>query len=336
MSACHPRVFAAVLLACLCGIAQANDSTARIGAGGIELLKSEDIVMSSELLEISQHQIHVKYSFRNEGKRDITTTVAFPLPSYEWNAGVSALNLNVHPLRPFAVTVVGKPVELSMTRKAMADNGKDITRGLRAAGFSDSEIFETFADYTTGYDEQPLRKRSAIQKLTGEDWPSWTVNETALWRQTFPKGKDLEVEHFYGPLVGTVFNTLYPDRDRMDAQSLPAPVRLTDSMELDQVCLDQGARAEIDQRMKGLIAKGAKGLMVMLHDVEYILGTGRNWKGPIRDFTPRVEKAPEEIGALCFDSAPTRKTSTLSEYHARDFTPPDRLAVRFYTVTAKD
>ena len=30
--------------------------------------------------------------------------------------------------------------------------------------------------------------------------------------------------------------------------------------------------------------------MVMLDEVEYILGTGRNWKGPISDFTLDIVK----------------------------------------------
>lgn len=335
MPACRKRIAIALLLASLCAASHATDSTARIGAGGIELLKSADIVMSSELLEISQRQIHVKYSFRNEGKRDITTMVAFPLPSYGWNAGQSALDINVHPLRPFVVTVAGERIKVSMQRTANS-NGNDITRGLRSAGFSDREIFDTFGDCTVESCEQSPLKKAAIQKLTGDEWPSWTVQETALWRQTFPKGKDLEVEHFYAPLVGGVYTVPYQSRKWMDNRSLPVPSRLTDSIELDEVCLDQGARAEIDQRMNELIAKGAKGLMVMLHDVEYILGTGRNWKGPIRNFTLRVEKGPEEIVSLCFDTPPTRKFPSLIEYHARDFVPPDRLVVHFYSVRVEN
>ena len=64
-----------------------------------------------------------------------------------------------------------------------------------------------------------------------------------LRRQAFSKGTGLEVEPFYAPLVGGVYTVPYQGRKWMDDRSLPVPSRLTDSIELDEVCLDQGVRA---------------------------------------------------------------------------------------------
>ncbi|MGO9121839.1 MAG: DUF4424 family protein [Desulfomonilaceae bacterium] len=61
----------------------ANDTVARVGAGGLSFTKTEDIRMLEEILQISRRQVKVKYRFRNESDQDIHTTVAFPLPSYD-------------------------------------------------------------------------------------------------------------------------------------------------------------------------------------------------------------------------------------------------------------
>src|SRR5512142_3146984 len=60
--------------------AHANDSAAVIGAGGLELTKSDSIVMESEDLYLSLPEVRVSYVFRNTSDRDVETVVAFPLP----------------------------------------------------------------------------------------------------------------------------------------------------------------------------------------------------------------------------------------------------------------
>lgn len=73
--------------------------------------------------------------------------------------------------------------------------------------------------------------------------------------------------------------------------------------------------------------------MVMLNDVEYVLGTGRNWKGPIADFTLRIEKdSPEQFVSLCFPGRAKRVSPTVLEFSHTDFVPQDKLVVYFYTV----
>ena len=67
--------------------ARANDSMARVGAGGIRLIKSEHIRMLEEVLEISTKTVSVTYRFLNESAHDIRTTVAFLMPPYHWTDG---------------------------------------------------------------------------------------------------------------------------------------------------------------------------------------------------------------------------------------------------------
>ncbi len=75
------RLPAIVLAAALAaGAAIANDSTAETAAGGLVLKQNADIDMVSEDLFVSVEQIRVQYVFRNRAARDVSVTVAFPMP----------------------------------------------------------------------------------------------------------------------------------------------------------------------------------------------------------------------------------------------------------------
>lgn len=80
------------LLLALTSAAMANDSTARIGVGGLVFLKSNDIRMVSEALSVSQERINVRYRFRNESVAAIDAVVAFPSPHF---AGIRVLPLGI-------------------------------------------------------------------------------------------------------------------------------------------------------------------------------------------------------------------------------------------------
>src|ERR1039457_5934174 len=124
--------------------AVANDTSARVGTGGITLLKSENIRMLEEVLEISMNKIKVRYRFLNESDQDIKTTVAFPLPDYEYEQDyVDLKELRAYKkFKDFKNWTNGKPV--AVKRKQRALFGKtDITDKLRQIGLTDNQIFET-------------------------------------------------------------------------------------------------------------------------------------------------------------------------------------------------
>ena len=58
----------------------ANDSSAAIGLGGLELTHNDAISMDSEDLFLSRQLVTVKYRFTNSGAKDVETLVSFPLP----------------------------------------------------------------------------------------------------------------------------------------------------------------------------------------------------------------------------------------------------------------
>jgi len=52
---------------------------------------------------------------------------------------------NNRPLRPFSSTVDGKPVAVTIDRKATQD-GKDVTKELREIGLNDQQIFDNLPE----------------------------------------------------------------------------------------------------------------------------------------------------------------------------------------------
>src|SRR5690242_21667847 len=67
--------------------ANADDTIATLAAGGLVPVKSTQIVMESEDLQISVHKITVRYVFRNTRDKDIDALVEFPLPDLPGGIG---------------------------------------------------------------------------------------------------------------------------------------------------------------------------------------------------------------------------------------------------------
>lgn len=97
----------------------ANDSTAVMGAGGITLTVSKDVVMESEDLWISSDLVRVSYRFRNTGSEDVQTTVAFPVPGIplcDECAGDLPIQDGANPMS-FKLKIDGKPKTFKTSRK---------------------------------------------------------------------------------------------------------------------------------------------------------------------------------------------------------------------------
>ncbi|KQC08634.1 MAG: hypothetical protein APR62_04315 [Smithella sp. SDB] len=335
-------VIITIVLITICGFAHADDSTARVGAGGITFLKSTDIRMLQEILKISTSNIYVRYRFINESNEDILTTVAFPLPPYGWNPGLSAGDENNKPLESFSILIDGQAIKTVKTRRAVLANkhsiaknktakkiiNRDITEDLKAAGLSETQIFKSFGDVfidskgliQNGLNKQQETKLKAIGVLDG-NWPKWEVAEMVHWEQLFPAKKEIEIEHKYKPFVGIRYTSTHKG----------SPFEYIGKN--DEVCLTKKTLTEINQKAQKLIDKNKSSVTIYLKEVEFILGTGRNWKGPIGDFILSIEKdSPDQIFSTCFPGKSKIINQTTIEYGQMNYIPQDKLVVYFYTL----
>jgi hypothetical protein len=275
---------AAAAVALLGMPALANDSTAQTAAGGLVLTRSDAVDMVSEDLFVSADQVRVAYVFRNRTPRDVTVTVAFPMPD---RALLRAYHQDVALPSSFRTSVDGRPVSMRVERKAFVA-GRDVTAllgGLKVP-VSGNGIAAALDALPRGEQDRLLALKLAEPEESDEGHgmqrhlaPAWTLRETWYWEQTFPAGRDLHVEHSYVPGTGGSVGTLLASREARIAPEGRAMIR--------DYCVDADFLAAIDRRAA---ATGRDFATLPEKRIHYVLTTGANWRSPIARFRLVVDK----------------------------------------------
>ncbi len=314
-------MLAVLTAAALCSGAFANDSSAALGAGGIVLTQSADISMAREDLWVSRNSVRVRYEFVNESGAPITTRVAFPLPEANLEllteADVGWPTEDAKNTVDFRVKVEGRAVAPTLEEKAFL-KGVDVTEVLRRHGIPISPRAHDVTEVITRLGA-PARAELATRGLIREskEWvqPLWTVKNTYHWAQTFPIGRPLVVEHAYKPVVG---GTIIP------AESFDEIAKYE---YYKQFCIDGPTLAAMKALLKGARRKQGEGAATIAWFVDYVLTTGKNWKGPIGRFRLTLDKERKSnVISLCMKGV--RKIGpTTFVVERRDFEPDEDLHV---------
>lgn len=297
--------------------ALADDSSAALKAGGLVLTKQADIRMASEDLFISPKEVKVRYEFANDGKTDVETVVAFPMPDIDvrefWYEPLGTTLDRAPNFMGFALTVDGRKVEAAPDERAVLD-GRDVTAKVRAAGLPINIVGRTLVDRI---DKMPVaeRKRLAgqgILEMDGDDaHPHWIAKTSFWWHQKFPAGKTVVIEHRYQPVTGQFF---FGENDLTDKERDYAKY----------YCIDPATAARVRAKIAKLDKSGANGLYLTGYQTEFVLKTAANWKGPIGHFRLTLDKlAPGNVLSLCWDGA-LRKTGATTFESVRDRFAPAR------------
>lgn len=305
--------------------AEANDSTAEKAAGGLVLRQARAIDMVSEDLFVSAAQVRVRYVFSNRAPRPVTTIVAFPMPdrdlAYERESDAA------YPA-DFRTLVEGRPVAMGVERKAIA-RGIDQTALLERLHVpirpEDVHIrggLEGIIARLPRAERERLARLGLIDAETfsapmGEIIPSWTVRETWYWRQTFPAGRPLRVEHRYTPGVGGTAGVALATADYRNSAS--------GRQEQAEFCTDRAFLAAIDRLTER--AERDHGNYPSEQRIRYILTTGGNWRAPIGDFRMVVDKGrPDAIISFCGEGV-RQIGPTQFEVRHRNWRPNRDLAI---------
>ncbi|GAB4237103.1 MAG: DUF4424 domain-containing protein [Methyloligellaceae bacterium] len=294
----------------------ANDSTAILKAGTLQLTYSPDIRLEREDLFLSTREVRVAYRFRNSSERDITTLVAFPLPVItvgdDVEYGINAKD----PVNfiDFQVRVNGRRLQPSLQLRATRF-GVDQTGLLKDHGIP---ILPFAPDFYQRLERLKGNARLELERAGLVDWstsfgagnkplptPHWRAHATYYWEQTFPAGKVTEVAHSYVPVPGVSFYGAYVVED--------AALR-------KEYCIDNGfARAA-----RRLMSRYPNGQM---HELHYVLTTASNWQGTIGEFNLTVDKGKAgNLVSLCFDGI--RKSGpTTFVARVKDFIPERDLKI---------
>jgi hypothetical protein len=262
--------------------------------------------MLSEDLFISLDEIRVRYRFLNTSNRDITVHVAFPLPDLKASSFDDAVMIPTDdPVNfvGFATTADGQPVRANVEQKIYV-NDRDQTQALTRlhiplSPFAAQDVIEKL----------PAAEKASLKRLglVDEDGlPLWTLKTTFFWQQQFAAGRETVIEHRYKPSVGTVVP--------VDAAGL---AKLLKSADYRKYCVDQDLLATL-AKSKSILSQWS---------IEYVLKTGANWAGPIKDFRLVVDKgSPDNLVSFCGQGV-RRIGPTQFEMKKPDFTPQQDLAV---------
>lgn len=341
---------------------RANDSAASVGAGGIHFEKTKGLVMEKEDLFISKEKVKVSYVFKNITKKDITIDVFFPLPVQSdisaqdsWDKEIlddmtantkrvnpqqdTAVFFERAPFNNFSVLVNDQKTPFQIETRALK-MGKDITNVFKDNKLSISPVLATCEYAMDEHDEkrcsQNLKRYKELGLVSSDNKALWEKQVHYHWKQTFLKGQDTRIEHTYRPARGSFF--LQPDPQKPLGENLVEQlVSRGDWMQrscawasVKNVNFVKWLAHEFSNIPTSV--KSHTGHMIMFYEVAYILTTGANWDGPIRDFTLTVEYPKGGTFASCgvFDFAQTNDLGeNRIQFHQKDFTPNRELKILF-------
>lgn len=309
---------AALLCAVAVTPALADDSSAMLGAGGLQFTKAADIRMAREDLFISPNAVRIRYAFTNDGAKDVDTLVAFPLPdidTYEYKESPVGTMVN-DPVNfvGFKAIADGRAVPVQVEQRAFIGN-RDVTQGVKAAGLPVNMVA---GDGYALLDRMPAARKKALEQAgiaenggsADEEFPKWTARTKFYWMQHFPAGKTVIVEHSYHPVTGQAFFTDYELNKKDDAAGRNWQ---------GDYCMDGPTLAAIRQKLAARKKAAPDNALLNITSTDFILKTANNWKGGIGTLHLTVDKLkPDNILSMCWNGAlkktgPTTFESTLND-----------------------
>lgn len=324
------RFLTALLIAALSiGGARANDSTAELATGGLVFVKNDAIEMRAEDLYISTAEIRVTYRFFNKTDRDVTVHVAFPLPEIRiehTDDNVSVPTDDPVNIFGFTTLVNGQPVRTQVEQRVTA-HGIDRTRMLRELGVP---LAPHLAATNEALDKLPRDKWDPLVKAglaEVEEYDAgkgmeqhlaarWTLHTTFYWEQTFPANAETVIAHRYQPSVGGTVQTA------VGASLAEAEDWIADYKR--KYCMDATFLAAVKRAPR---AADNSFPPFSEERIDYILSTGANWSGPIRDFRLVVDKgAPDNLVSFCGEGV-KKIGPTQFEMRKTDFVPQGNFSV---------
>lgn len=312
------------------GWAHANDSSAELSTGGLVFVRNHDVEMQSEDLFISAREINVRYRFFNKSAANVTTLVAFPMPDIHVDSldgNISVPTDDPENLLAFTTLVNGKPVATKVEQRVLA-LGLDRTAMLRALGIplaphlpATNEALDRLP--RERWDEflrlglAEIEEYDAGQGIQPHLAARWTLQTTFYWEQTFPAQAETLIQHSYKPSVGASVQT-----------ALGSP---NESKEpwyedyKDKYCFDYEFLAAVERARRAVNSKS--GAPYSEQRIDYILKTGANWSGPIKEFRLVVDKGePDNLVTFCGQDV-KKISDTQFELRRVDFTPDGNLSV---------
>jgi hypothetical protein len=318
-------VFSLLLFFGWIGRALANDSMAEIAIGGLTLKDTDAVSLDSEELYISKDEVRVNYRFTNTTGKDMETLVAFPLPDQVYDENGEGYFHDMKKELAFETKIDGQLVGYEIIEQAIKE-GADVTERIRALGLAlnASDNAEAFSAKVAALPEAERKRLMAdglIENRAVEGAPFygslWSLRTTITRRQTFSAGQTVAVQHSYKPLIGGSVGGNLNAEFRKEEWGREHGRRF---------CIEDSWYRALD---KALAKRGTTGVPSPYSEwwIGYVLSSGANWKGPIKDFRLVVDKGkPENLVSFCAEGV-VKISPTQFEVRKTNFEPKQDLNI---------
>ena len=305
----------------------ANDTAAELSIGGLQFTKTADVSMDSEELFVSLRRIRVQYKFTNTTSSPVKLTVAFPLPTVDLSEGEGVTLPSNDPVNfvNFETRIDGNPAKFVVDQRAFVGK-KDVSALLQelnlpllAIGTREIRV----ADLPEA-SRAKMVSAGLISEIGTNDRgtplyePSWLVKTAVVREQTFPAGRTVSVDHIYSPSVGA-------SRDTILRKALRQNRGMHDEVERykREYCITDQFLAQLDK------FSSESNKPIQERRINYVLKTGANWSGPIKNFSLQIDKG--EAGGLVSFCAGSLKPSVAdpSKLSAENFVPDRDLKILY-------
>lgn len=329
MNCCLKLKLGAALLACSAMSAPAlADSATELAVGGLVFTRSAEISLETAELTITPERVSVRYVFVNQAQTPATVTMAFPMPDIDLSEADNYAIPTDDPVNlvAFQTKVDGKAVTFTINQRAFLGD-KDISASIKRAslpllpiGSQSNRIAQLPKEARDRLINEglliPAGTDAKGQQLHAG---SWTVKTSVVRQQTFPAGKPVVVEHQYRTSMGVSFDTILRKGLRDNAAMEQEVKRYRTGY-----CVPDDLLRGIDR-----IAGDAEENTAQLRErrISYVLKTGANWLGPIKDFKIVIDKGkPDRLVSFCLDNV-KKISPTAFEVRMKDFTPDRDLKI---------
>lgn len=284
--------------------------------------------MEAEELTITPDTVSVKYRFLNQSPNPVTLTVAFPLPDIDLAESDNYAFPTADPVNfvGFETKIDGKPVNFTIHQKAYLGE-KDVSELVRGAGLpllpigaQQNKLNELAADARARLMDAGLLLPAGTDAKGQQIYDGgWRVKTSVVRQQTFPPGRPVVVEHRYRTSMGISFDTVLRKALRENKALEPEFQRYRTAY-----CVQDDLLKGVDR-----LAGAAEGNTAKLQErrISYILKTGANWLGPIKEFRLVVDKGkPDRLVSFCLDNV-KKISPTAFEVRATNYTPDRDLKI---------
>lgn len=309
-------------------LSRANDSSAELSVGGLVFKHDANVSIESEELIITVDTVTVRYHFLNRSQNPVTLTVAFPLPDIDLadSDNIAIPTSDAANFIGFRTAIDGHPTTFTVVQRAFLGD-KDVSEEVRGAGLPLLPLGgqrDKIAALSKSVRNRLIEDGLIIPAGTNERGQqlytgSWIVKTSMVRQQVFPPGKPVLVEHRYHTSVGISYDTVL----RKAVRESKGMAKEFQKYRADY-CISDGLLKTIDTIAGSGKVNTAK---LMERRISYVLKTGGNWAGPIKDFRLVVDKG--RSGRLASFCAPNIKkiSPTAFEMRAKNFTPDRNLKI---------